>query len=148
MESEEETVRHLSAAPTPATKAADLGCGGAATGGGLELTGNNSVPITALGIGGELSSDTEGASAVRQCVNCGTKKTSQWRTNGKKFYLCNACGLYKKYNGEDRPPLVCPQRKRNVPSVSCYSFNRMFSTTSISSLFHKIFYLDACKCAC
>lgn len=56
----------------------------------------------------------------RECVNCGTKNTSQWRTNGNGHYLCNACGLYKKYNGEDRPPASIQQpRKRVVSSRHC-----------------------------
>lgn len=52
----------------------------------------------------------------RECVNCGTKNTSQWRTNGNGHYLCNACGLYKKYNGEDRPPASIQQPRKRVVS--------------------------------
>lgn len=59
--------------------------------------------------------DANDPNAMRECVNCSAQKTSQWRTNGSGHYLCNACGLYKKYNGEDRPPAsVVISRKKNV----------------------------------
>ena len=61
------------------------------------------------------ASEIDAIKFERECVNCGTQSTSQWRTNGNGHYLCNACGLYKKYNGEDRPPASIQQpRKRSV----------------------------------
>lgn len=68
-------------------------------------------------------SELDAVKYERECVNCGTQNTSQWRTNGHGHYLCNACGLYKKYNGEDRPPASIQQpRKRTVSLVSVFFF--------------------------
>ncbi|KAJ3132014.1 hypothetical protein HK100_005759 [Physocladia obscura] len=38
-----------------------------------------------------------------QCVNCETFKTSVWRKDEHGRSICNACGLYKKQHGNDRP---------------------------------------------
>ncbi|OTF75330.1 GATA-binding factor-like protein, partial [Euroglyphus maynei] len=66
------------------------------------------------------ASEIDAIKFERECVNCGTQSTSQWRTNGNGHYLCNACGLYKKYNGEDRPPASIQQPRKR--SVSNYYF--------------------------
>jgi hypothetical protein len=37
------------------------------------------------------------------CTNCGTQTTTIWRRNMRGEMVCNACGLYYKLHGIDRP---------------------------------------------
>jgi hypothetical protein len=45
-----------------------------------------------------------------QCSYCGTYKTSMWRRNKDGEQVCNACGVYYRVNGRERP-LTMKQRK-------------------------------------
>jgi acetyl-CoA carboxylase beta subunit len=37
------------------------------------------------------------------CTNCGTTTTTIWRRNLRGEMVCNACGLYYKLHGVNRP---------------------------------------------
>jgi len=66
----------------------------------------------------------------RECMNCGAKSTPLWRRDTKGRYLCNACGLYHKVNGANRP-LVKPKRRHTVArrvGVSCANCRTTQST--------------------
>ncbi|PRT54889.1 Nitrogen regulatory protein areA [Wickerhamiella sorbophila] len=57
-----------------------------------------------------------------QCTNCSTRNTPLWRRNSEGQPLCNACGLFLKLHGQERPLSlksdVIKKRNRNASTNS------------------------------
>lgn len=58
---------------------------------------------------------------IVECANCRTKTTSMWRRDYKNDSVCNACGLYFRLNGVERPIEMRKEsvkpRKRRIKKV-------------------------------
>lgn len=68
------------------------------------------------------TSDPSSLDSGPTCSNCSTSTTPLWRRDGKGGLLCNACGLFVKIKGRDRPTslktdVIKPRAKKHRKHV-------------------------------
>ncbi|VEN64109.1 unnamed protein product [Callosobruchus maculatus] len=112
---EKTSARRKQSFPTKANVKTDEGVGGGGGGGGGAIVGGETqkeeedyIPdFTGNSPWCNLVKGKGGAGLARRvdlsCTNCGTQTTTIWRRNMRGEMVCNACGLYFKLHGVDRP---------------------------------------------
>ncbi|KAJ6597871.1 hypothetical protein B0H10DRAFT_1826877, partial [Mycena sp. CBHHK59/15] len=61
----------------------------------------------------ESDDDDDFPPGAPECSHCHTRRTSSWRRGADGERLCNACGVYSRLRGKDRP--LALMRKRIQP---------------------------------
>lgn len=69
----------------------------------------------------ELESAKSPQSPRRVCTNCGETQTRRWRKSKEGAMVCNACGIYERVNGCQRPLRMILRKKFTRNSFSSVS---------------------------
>jgi hypothetical protein len=78
---------------------------------------------------GYHSCPNTGKNLTQTCENCGTQQTPLWRKNKDTgVILCNACGIYRKTHGVDRPVGNLKQKQPGNASNSEFAAKEGVST--------------------
>lgn len=83
-----------------------------------------------------------GKNAGVSCTNCNTTTTTLWRRNASGSPVCNACGLYFKLHGSDRPLKMKKegiQTRNRKMSLKSKKNKKLNLTVSDADIFRKTF---------
>ncbi|TFK96178.1 hypothetical protein BDV98DRAFT_338061 [Pterulicium gracile] len=61
--------------------------------------------------------EEEGVPGGPECSHCKTRVTTVWRRNKERQLVCNACGVYQRMRGKERPLPVKRKRIKPRPKV-------------------------------
>lgn len=84
---------------------------------------NRHRPQELIDADNDEESDGSGDGTGPECSHCHTHNTSVWRRSKTGDQLCNACGVYSRLKGKDRPlslkrNKIKPRSKHTPPSTS------------------------------
>ncbi|XP_045614515.1 uncharacterized protein [Procambarus clarkii] len=84
----------------------------------MDLGLNHLVGLNKKGLSPNQATMSPKLMPYAMCANCGTNNTKLWRRNDKGEIVCNACGLYFKLHGINRPSHLfrtAPMTRRRHP---------------------------------
>lgn len=60
---------------------------------------------------------------IKECANCLKKETPLWRRSKNGENLCNACGLYARNHGKNRPVSYIDDNSANINNNNINKIN-------------------------
>ena len=91
-----------------------------------------------------LSTSSKSRPEGTACANCATTTTTLWRRIKENVTVCNACGLYFKVHGRDRPTqlrkdVVQTRKRKSMKKEAMGGMSSIMQSTSTSNFTSPVF---------